>query len=371
MNIESLNNRSVQINNGLTETSADGACMAFDSKYGIMFCAYMPGFQGHYGESRGRICLSYFPASQPTNIRFVTIAEGNDVYCPNILGLGNGKVRIFYESNSRADCDHYYCYRDFDFLSNTVSDEQFVKVRLDNGSIKPLTLSLQFEYLEERGYKNHTYVKTEQVGCSSFFRSNDNYVYGTAVSYLAEPILYRSSDDCSTVEFFAIYPKPAQYEFEYRFLNGIIYILYRTNLDKNSIFFASSADNGKSWSEPIALDESIQCRPRMIVYNSHILICYNYYNNDTQYRPSIQQGRTSVRIRYGENENPNTNKLIADLYSKYGIVNVCLAEIMNDLYFSYSTSECALEYQNGNPIVRGKDAIRYLKLGDLIPKEKR
>ena len=109
MNTEFLNNinldASVQINNGLTETSADGGCMAFDSKYGIMLCAYMPGRQGRYGESRGRISLSYFPASQPTNIRFVTIADGKDVYCPNILGLGDGKVRVFYECNSCSDCD--------------------------------------------------------------------------------------------------------------------------------------------------------------------------------------------------------------------------------------------------------------------------
>ena len=64
---------SVQINNGLTETSADGAALAFDRKYGIMFCAYMPGQQGKYGESRSKISLSYFPASQPTNIRFIDI----------------------------------------------------------------------------------------------------------------------------------------------------------------------------------------------------------------------------------------------------------------------------------------------------------
>ncbi len=54
-------NFSVQISNGFKETSADGAGLVFDSKYGIMFCAYMPGFQGSYGESRGKICLSYFP----------------------------------------------------------------------------------------------------------------------------------------------------------------------------------------------------------------------------------------------------------------------------------------------------------------------
>jgi hypothetical protein len=84
---------------------------------------------------------------------------------------------------------------------------------------------------------------------------------------------------------------------------------------------------------------------------------YNYFNDDTKNRPQIQQGRTSVRIVYGEDR-----KIVADLYSRYGIVNICLSDILNDVYMAYSTSELALEYQNGNPKVRGKDAIRYVKL---------
>lgn len=75
---------STQINDGLTQTSADGGCLCFDSQYGIMFCAYMPGQQGNYGESRNKIALSYFPASQPTNIKFIDISEDNDEYLPNI-----------------------------------------------------------------------------------------------------------------------------------------------------------------------------------------------------------------------------------------------------------------------------------------------
>ncbi len=360
---------STQINNGLTETSADGASLAFDSKYGIMFCAYMPGHQGHYGESRGRICLSYFPASQPTNIRFVTIAEGNDVYCPNILGLGNGRVRIFYESNSRFDGDHYYCYRDFDFLCHELGNEQIVKVRLDDGSIKPLTLSLQFEYLESKGYKNHEYVKTEQIGHCAYFRGEEGYIYGAALSFLSEAILYHSRDNGGTVEFFAVYPKPAQYEFEYKIHNGKIYAIYRTERETDSILFSCSDDMGKNWNEPVALTDSIQCRPRLLIYNGHVLISYNYYDNDTASRPQVNQGRSSIRLLYGENANPNENITVADIHSKYGIVNVCLCDIMNDIYLAYSTSELALEYQNGNPRVRGKDAIRYVKLGDLIPKK--
>lgn len=358
---------STQISDGLTQTSADGAALAFDSKYGIMFCAYMPGFQGHYGESRGKIALSCFPASQPTNIRFVTVAEGNDVYCENICGLGEGRVRVFYEKDSRAEGDHDNCYRDYDFLTDTLSEEQRVMVKHPDGSLEPLCLSAEFRYLEEQGYSNHKYVPTEQVGHCAFFRGEDGYTYGAAVSYYAEPILYRSADGGATVEFFAVCPYPAQYEFEYRFLNGKLYAIYRTDLDIGSIFFTSSGDMGKTWASPVAYEESIQCRPRMLIYNGHILTSCNYYNGDTQHRPAIQQGRTSIRLYYGENPDPNQNVVVADLYRPSGMVNICLADIMNELYLAYSTSELCLEYQNGNPAVRGKDAIRYVKLGCLIP----
>ena len=113
---------SVQINDGLTQTSADGVNMVFDHEYGIMFCVYMPGPQGHYGESRGRISLTFFPASQPTHTKTVDIASGHDEYVPNIISLGHGRVRILYEKDSRAAGDHRICRRDFDFRSGWLSD---------------------------------------------------------------------------------------------------------------------------------------------------------------------------------------------------------------------------------------------------------
>ncbi len=365
--LRSLLDHSVQINDGLTQTSADGAALAFDRKYGIMFCAYMPGFQGHYGESRGKVALAYFPASQPTNIRFVTVAEGDEVYCENIHGLGDGKVRVFYEKNSRREGDHTICYKDYDFQADSLSEEKCMMVRHEDGTVEPYNQSVKFKYLEQRGYHNHKHVKTEQTGHCAYFRGEDGYTYGAAVDYYSEVVLYRSADDGATVEFFAVYPKPAQYEFEYRFLNGKIYAIYRTDEDLGSIFFTVSDDMGKTWSDPIAYENSIQCRPRMIVYNGHILTCHNYHNKDTKNRPAIQQGRTSIRMIYGEDPDPKNNIVVADLYRKTGMVNISIADIMNDIYLAYSTSELALEYQNGNPLVRGKDSIRYIKLGDLIP----
>ena len=363
---------SVQINNGLKETSADGAAFAFDKKYGIMFCAYMPGLQGHYGESRGRISLSYFPASQPTNIKFVTIIVEEDVYCDNIIGLGDGKVRVFYEKNSRADCDHFICFKDYDYINETLSEEKTVMLRRDDGNTVPLTGSEQFAYLEKNGFCNHTYCRTEQIiiGGHTIFAGDDGYHYGSITSFLAEPILYRSNDNLETVEFFAICPFVAQYEMDYRFLNGKIYAIFRTNKDIDAIAYTMSEDMGKSWAESVYFKDSIQCRPKLIVSNGNIIMGYNYFNSDTKNRPEIQQGRTSVRICCGTNKDPNENAIVADLYSKCGIVNIALIDILNDVYMAYSTSELALEYQNGNPMVRGKDAIRYIKLGDIVTDEK-
>lgn len=356
---------SVQISDGLTQTSADGVNMAFDKKYGIMFCAYMPGFQGCYGESRGRISLTYFPASQPTNSRTIDVICGRNVYVPNILGLGEGKVRVFYEDNSKADCDHLVCYKDFDYLTGVLSEEKHVMLKKENGEIVPLTGSEQFSYLELHGYQNHEYKATEQIsiGSHTIFKGEDGYHYGTITSFLAEPILYRSNDNLATIEFFAVCPYTAQYEMDYKFLNGKIYAIFRTNKNIDAIGFTCSEDNGKSWSEPFFFKDSIQCRPRIIIHNNDILMSYNYFNADTKNRPVIQQGRTSVRMVYGVEK-----ELVCDLYSKCGIVNVCIIDILGDVYFAYSTSELALEYQNGNPAVRGKDAVRYVKLGDLTPK---
>jgi len=357
---------SVQINNGIAETSADGASLVFDKKYGIMFCAYMPGKQGNYGESRGKIALSYFPASQPTNVKFVTISEDKDVYCPNILGLGDGRVRVLYEKDSKADHDHFICFKDYDFLTDTLGEEKTVMLLKDDGNTVPLTETEQYAYLEKNGFTDYTYRWCEQIaiGSHTIFDGGDGYHYGAITSFIAEPILYRSKDNMQTLEFFAVCPYLAQYEMDYKFLNGKIYAIFRTTKELGSIGYTVSEDMGKTWSEPYYFENSIQCRPRLIVYNNQTLMGYNYFNDDTKNRPQIQQGRTSVKIHYGEDL-----KTVTDLYSKYGIVNIALADILNDVYMAYSTSELALEYQNGNPMVRGKDAIRYIKLGDLIPGE--
>ena len=360
-------NFSVQINDGFSETSADGISLAFDKKYGIMFGAYMPGNHASYGESRGRISLAYFPASQPTNLRTVEIAKGHSEYCQNILSLGDGRVRVIYERDSKSEGNHDTCYKDFDYITGEISEEKVMMLKRDDGTVVKLNTGEQFAYLERCGYSNHKYVKSEQIsfGSHTIFRADDGYTYGAVTSYFAEPILYRSCDDLATLEFFAVCPYSAQYEMDYKFLSGKIYAVFRTEAERDSIFYTTSADMGKTWTAPEVIKDSVSCRPRLINYGKHILVSANHYNTDTGKRPEIQQGRTGIRLYFAEESAPCEENMVMELYSKYGIVNVCLHEILGDVYLAYSTSQLALEYQNGNPKVRGKDAVRYVKLGDL------
>ena len=361
-------NFSVQINDGLTQTSADGVNMAFDSKYGIMFCVYMPGLQGCYGESRGRISLGYFPASQPTNLKTVDVIIEKDVYVPNIISLGDGKVRIFYEKNSRAEGDHFIGYKDFDFISQILSEEKIVMLKREDGEIVPLTATEQFAYLHAHGYQGQEFLCTEQISFAShlIFKEKDGFAYGTISSYFAQPILYRSSDNVATVEFFAVCPYFAQYEMDFKFLDGKIYGVFRTPPEIDSIYFVTSEDNGKTWSEPYLIKDSVSCRPRICIHNGKALVLANHYIADTGNRPEIQQGRTCVRLYLlKDGELPNEQTMVRQIYSKCGMVNVGIVDVLGDIYMLYSTSELALEYHNGNPKVRGKDALRYVKLGDL------
>ena len=360
--------RSVQISDGLTQTSADGVNMAFDKKYGIMFCAYMTGMQGAYGESRGRISLSYFPAAQPTNMRALDVAVGRDVYCQNILSLGEGRVRVIYEADSRAEFEHKTYYRDFNYLTGTLSDPAVMMLRREDGTLVPLTTAEQFAYLERNGYRNHQFCRTEQIsfGGHTVFDGGDGYHYGTVTSFLAEPILYRSADHLATLEFFAICPHVAQYEMDFKFLDGKIYAILRVEKgDFDAICCTTSPDMGKTWTAPIELERSVGVRPRLILHNGHVLIGYNVENFDTGNFPPILQPRTEICLRRWDTEDPNEGELVVNLHSKYGIVNICLYDIMGDCYMAYSCSEIPLECYNGMRHLRGKSAVRYLKLGEL------
>ena len=146
-------------------------------------------------------------------------------------------------------------------------------------------------------------------------------------------------------------------------------VVYRLTLTTDS-GFTSSKDMGKTWTEPVMLEKSINCRPRMLHYNGGILMAYNYLYTEAPPSKILNNNRTAIKLCMVNPENPNESEVLAELYNRREIVNISVAEIFGDVYLAYSTSEAPLEYINyfgpNIPVIHGKDAIRYVKLGNFM-----
>ena len=357
---------SVQISDGMSQTSGDGVRFAYDKKYGVMFAAYMPGEQGHYGESRGKIALAVFPPTQPENLRTVIISNEQDDYGCQCLPLGNGVVRVFWVRRSRESNYHFSMYRDYDFINDALTEPANVQFS-SGGETVNFRSKVINDYLKANGYPDSTYGDTEPYclqGCSMF--TDGTYWYASSADNSSPALLIRSADNGITWSPFAICPYTTEFEFDYRIISGVIYAIYRTG-DSPSIKFTRSADGGNTWLTPIVLDGSEACRPNMIKYKNGLLLGYNLTNKGTEYRPAVVNGRTEVKFVYmaDPQENPRTRTSFIKIHSNYGIVNIAMAEILGDVYMAYSTSIQAMEYQNGDSLVRGKDAVRFVKIGYL------
>lgn len=364
-----IDRESFQINDGLTQTSADGSGLAYNSKYGITYNVYMPGNRGSYGESRGRICLTYFPTTQPTNQKTIEVVSGNSVYNPNICMIGD-TVRLYYLKNSGTRSSHIQCYKDFDIATETLGDEHNCKFVMGGESVDLTTLNV-YSYLTSLGYTGMSTTSSEPMVLQCDIFTYGGKLYCDICNDSSYPVLVFSEDNGETWEPFAVYPILTQYEFAYTIKSDVIYALYRTsgNPPTGSIYYVRSDDMGLTWETAEVIPNSIQCRPRVITYKDGILFACNIYNNDYGYRPTVQQGRTEIRIWYntGSTSTFSTFTEVFKAHSIYGIVNICLLSVFYDLYMSFSTSIQALDYQNGQSQVRGKDAIRFYKIGYVVP----
>ena len=359
--MDSILDKSVQVNDGLTQTNASAVECHFDKKYGIVFCAYLTGF-GNYGEQKGKVGLSYFPATQPTNSRHIIISNEEGVYEPNILGLGDGKVRVFYV---KSYGDKQYYYKDYNYISQILSEEKPVKVNIDNNLI-PLTPGWYKDYLIQKGYTDFETAEYKGHGLimTSDLKSFDNCVWGTLTSYDYYPIIFKSQDNMETITPVAIYPIICDFELDLCFHNKIMHSVARCH--DGTIKYSKSPDFGKTWSKPYILENGSSCRPQITVYNNQLLIGYNIKDTNTDYRPPVSD-RTHIKLLLGNNEDPNTYKCILDLHSNYGIVYFRIIDILGDLYMAYSDSQIGLQTINTDEKEEdGKEAVRYVKLGHLI-----
>ena len=354
-----------QINNGLCETAACGNAIAYDSKRGLIFAEYMTGEQCMYGESTGAVELVIFPPAQPWNTRRIHIDKipnaSRGFLCNAIYLIGDARVRIIYTRDRGEELGSYY--KDYDFLTDTLSDRGTMLLRTDRGDVN-LENSTYAALLADWGYDCPS-------GCAPIVNKVTRYggeLY-TALTLDGPgyPVLCRIEGDVFVP--FALLPEVGRYEFRYYRDDKGIYGVNRSAIDDTGtgkIGYFVSRDGGKTWTKAL-FEDGIQSRPDILDYYGKPLVIYNYKSVQSHENfPPMHHHRNSVKFIYD-------GSVLMDIYSKYGIVEHETVSICGDLYMVFSDAAQALMHQNGAcwqedglQVENGKEKSNWVKIGYLL-----
>lgn len=354
----------VQISDGLRETAACGSAVVYDKANGLVFVSYMTGLPKRYGESTGKICMSIFSPSQPENARRLIIDEGvgqsRGLLCNGLYLVGDAKVRVLF-TTTRGELATY-C-RDYDFITDTLSERTEVLFRSDDGDVRLDNASYR-EYLAKRGIVIECTMEPIVNKVTTY---NDEFYTAISVDGLGCAILCKIKENILIP--FAICPEFVTYEFRYFINDEGIFAMYRFPPDDHETGHAAytvSTDGGKTWNTKI-FEDGIQSRPDIMEYYGKPLIVYNYKSDKSvENFPKMHNFRNAIKIIYD-------GKVIFDWFTKYGVVEHELVNIRGDLYMVFSNCPQALSTENGGawiengiPVEQGKEAIQWAKIGYLL-----
>ena len=379
-----------QINDGLNETSSCANSIAYDSKNGLVFAMYLTGGRGSYGESDGMMKLSIFPPKQPWNAHFVTVDRGIDasrgILCNAIYLTGDAKVRMLFVLNRGPQ--KYGYYREYDFLTDTLSERHPLYLRTDDGD-RQLDFESYNAYIRNRGYSLELNdIDSEEPELAPLVRKNkptlitspmppflnrvteyNGELYTAVVLQgITYPVLCRIEDDVLVP--FAVFPYLNLFEFRYYVDETGIHAVYRVPIQDSGTGrcgYAYSPDMGAAWTVKV-YEDSIQSRPDIIRYYGKPLIVYNYLSKESSRNyPPVHFHRTAIKVLYED-------RVIFDTFSKFGIVEPEIISICGELYMSFSNCEQALMFLNkatwgedGIRVENGKEKSNWIKLG--IPED--
>lgn len=355
-----------QISDGLTQTAACASAAVYDMENGLMFVSYMTGLPKAYGESTGKLCLSVFPPSQPTNIRHRVIdtgvGESRGLLCTAHYLIGDRRTRMMF-TTTRGEKATFF--RDYDFETDTVSDRTRVFLRTPHGDVDLVNETYR-AYVSELGY---TVTSMAEPIINKVSRYHGGYYTAVTLDGPSYAVLCRIEENILIP--FAVCPEMTTYEYRYYISDSGIFSVFRVPPDDHGTGhcgYTVSRDMGKTWTTSVFAD-GVQSRPDIIEYYGKPLIIYNYKSDrSVENFPPMHNNRNSVKYVYD-------GKIIKDLFTKYGIVEHETVSICGDLYTVFSNCPQALSgvnrqawSENGYSVEQGKEAIEWMKLGYLIGK---
>jgi len=370
-----------QVNNALEQTAACGSAVAYDKANGLVFVSYMTGIPKRYGESTGRICLSVFSPSQPHNVRhrYIEVLEGKSLgfLCNAIYLIGDRRVRIMFtdhsSQNSKFEANEEITwkgpnavyYRDYDFVTDTVSDRTEVFFRTADGDVS-INSQNYCAYVNGCGYQIES-KWPPMINKVTTYRGELYTSITLGDSAFSYSVLCKIKNNVLIP--FAICPEKLTYEFRYFVNDDGIFAAFRKAPDDhktNHAGYTESRDGGKTWHTKIYAD-GVQSRHDILEYYGKPLFIYNYKSDrSTENFPRMHNFRNTIKFVYDGN-------VVLDLFSKHGFVEHETISIRGDLYMVFSNCRQALSTENGAAwiedgidVEQGKEAIQWTKLGYIL-----
>ncbi len=353
-----------QISDGLSQTAACASAAVYDKENGLMFVSYMTGLPKAYGESTGKLCLSVFSPSQPTNIRHrvidVGVEQSRGLLCTAHYLIGDKRTRMIF-STTRGEKATFY--RDYDFGTDTVSERTRVYLRTEGGDVDLVNETYR-DYVAAHGYP---------VDCGAepiinkVTRYNGEIYTAVTLDGPSYPVLCKIEENVLVP--FAICSEMTTYEYRYFRNDDGIFSVFRVPPDDHGTGhggYTVSHDGGKTW-ETRVFEDGIQSRPDVMEYYGKPLVIYNYKSDrSVENFPPMHNNRNAVKFVYD-------GKVIKELFSKYGFVEHETVSICGDLYMVFSNCPQALSSENsqawsenGRSVEQGKEAVQWMKLGYLL-----
>ncbi|MGJ1244275.1 hypothetical protein [Sphingobacterium multivorum] len=360
-----INNYKIQISDGFL--NAASASHLQINKKGIAFVSYLGGVGLNFGESPGRIMLSIFPVTQPSQSKHYLIKEGEMAFESNCMMISDDILRVNYFLNGYDFVNlKQNKFKDFNLSTKEISVEQQSKITYNNVAYDLNNESISNILLLNGINANFNWGVIDV--CRPILRNGYNYKALCSVSmpnYQPQPIVFvRSNDGFATMEYVGCLNVGCMYEcqMEYDTIAGKWHILYRTS---TGISYVNTSDF-INFSISQTVDNSITSRPCILKYKNKIIIVTNKGTTVTGLVGGVLPVNSRSRIvgQILNSTNINLSEIVFDISSRYGIVYPSIVDRNGELHMVFSDGSAQIEFSN-NTGNQGKDSIFYYKIGEI------
>jgi hypothetical protein len=367
---KSILDHKVCISDMETFKAAHGLLSFYDGNNNNVYALYM-GSKFRYGEMHvDDVLLTIFPLLQPFKAKTLVVVETGTPYKDSVINHPDVSTMCEFHDNEHGDslrifftttARNQYYYRDFYKETETFGEIHDALLAINSEPV-PFTLEPAKSYLEAQG-GDISEVTSLIMLTNIIYHSESGYHYGILCFNTSNPVLFRSNDNCATIEFVSILPTSCSFEACPCFVGDRLYVTIR----KGNCFMYYTDDFGLTWNQFNIIPNDIvsQQRAKLLEYKGKLYIFHSIWNGGGK-NQIWGGGRDNVRVLSYDKETQLLTELLF-IQDNNGIVYYDALIVADNIYFMFTNSDLFLDYDiyTSTHQPQGKDIAYFVKLLEL------